>query len=396
VQRVIGAVFKKALDARHWLRFNGFGCDHLLWRIKMRIFLGMLAAIGLCACSDVLNTVHTEQDCEPQGDLRVVCGIQAPEDLAALPDHSGLLISEYGHQGIMGGRLSLYDIATGSTRILYDLASINDLRLGQNLWGDDHCAEPEVFSPHGFDLSQRPSGRWQLLVVNHGGRDTIEMFELMKNQPSGWALEWRGCVMADGNSVLNDVAATDNGFVASEMVQVDSFFNGGLDYILGRQNGRLWRWTLQSGLQTVPDLQGVGFNGVVSDNQNKRFYVNAYGENKIKIFDRIKKLTTGEVAIEKADNTNWDSTRDGFLLVASHQANLLQMAWCVSHGQVNCNVPFSIYEVNIDTLQKKEIFHSDGEYFGGGTAAIHINHQLFIGSFAGNRLLIAPMGYGVN
>ena len=38
----------------------------------------------------------------------------------------------------------------------------------------------------------------------------------------------------------------------------------------------------------MPNLQGVGFNGVVSDNQNKRFYVNAYGENKIKIFDRIK------------------------------------------------------------------------------------------------------------
>ena len=44
-------------------------------------------------------------------------------------------------------------------------------------WGTPDCpGEPDkAFAPHGIHLSRRGDGRLQLLVVNHGGREAIEV-----------------------------------------------------------------------------------------------------------------------------------------------------------------------------------------------------------------------------
>jgi hypothetical protein len=38
-----------------------------------------------------------------------------------------------------------------------------------------------LFSPHGIDIVQREDGKYQVLVVNHGGRESVELFDLMPN-----------------------------------------------------------------------------------------------------------------------------------------------------------------------------------------------------------------------
>ena len=47
------------------------------------------------------------------------------------------------------------------------------------------------------------NGAWALYVVNHGGRQSIEMYEL-KPTAGNWALVWRGCEVAAHD--YNDVA----------------------------------------------------------------------------------------------------------------------------------------------------------------------------------------------
>ena len=56
-----------------------------------------------------------------------------------------------------------------------------------------------------------------MLVVNHGERETIEMFELM-NEDKQWRLQWRGCVESIDDSSFNDVAMLNDGFVTTRMM----------------------------------------------------------------------------------------------------------------------------------------------------------------------------------
>lgn len=358
-----------------------------------RLLISICAILLLGACAPDNKLGQLVDDCESFGELRVVCGVQAPEDLALLPDASGLLLSEYGGMQGSGGRISLFDIDSESVHVLYDADSANDLKLAQNAWGELGCEQAGEFSPHGFDLARRPGGRWQLLVVNHAERESIEFFELYPGAAGDWQLAWRGCVLAPGNVALNDVAATGSGFVVSQMSS-KSRFKTLWSFMLGRDNSKLWRWTLERGLDAIDGLDGVGFNGVASDNAGKRFFINAWGEGKLLVYDRISKKLTHEVALPHGDNSTWDAASPGKLLVASQRGSLFSMARCVSKHNTNCATPFDITEFDTRDMQHKILFRSDGQYFGGGTTAVRVKDTLYIGSFTGQRLLIAPVGYG--
>ena len=57
---------------------------------------------------------------------------------------------------------------------------------------------PLKFRPHGIDVTLRPDGRTELYVVNHGGNESVEVFEvdLDESRPT---LKWVGGVRAPGH-----------------------------------------------------------------------------------------------------------------------------------------------------------------------------------------------------
>ena len=351
----------------------------------------LLVLLSACGGSKV------EHDwCQPFDGLIPICGFQSPEDLALLPDGSGILVSEYGHMGEHEGRLSILGLADYSRTVIYDTQSSNDMRARNAIWGDTTCAEPEQFSPHGFDLSQRPGGRWQLLVVNHGGREAVEMFEILQDENAAWQAIWRGCVEAIDDTSFNDVAALDTGFVVTRMMSRDVGIMGLFDYFLGRDTGFLWRWSLEEGLQKVANTDSVIPNGVVAEKDGTRIFLNLYGENKIRVLDRVSEQSIHEIDIRSVDNTNWDTQRPGKILAASHDFKLLDMAACGSESGNNCPVEFDIVEIDANDYSQQLLFRINGQYYGAGTAALRVGDLLFIGSFTGERILVAPVGYGVN
>src|SRR6185503_17968258 len=85
-------------------------------------------------------------------------------------------------------------------------------------WGDATCPGPPsaAFSPHGIDLARRRDGRLALLAVNHGGRESVEFFEVA--EPEHPTVTWRGCAIPPPESFLNEVAILpDGGFVTTHM-----------------------------------------------------------------------------------------------------------------------------------------------------------------------------------
>lgn len=351
---------------------------------------------SLMACGGKTGDVSGDFDaCAPFEGLTPVCGFQSPEDLALLPDDSGILVSEFGQMGETEGVISVLNLSNRQRTVLYSADSSNDLRVNNAIWGDAKCDEPEQFSPHGIDLAQRPGGRWQLLVVNHGGRESIEMFELLQSGDQPWSLIWRGCVEAPDDSAFNDVAALSNGFVTTRMMSRDSGIGGMIDYFLGRDTGFLWQWNLNDGFTKVRNSEGVMPNGVVADITGTTVYLNIYGEDHLRILDRTTGTIIRELSIRSADNTNWDKGRPGKLLVASHEFDMLDMLSCMGDGKANCSAEFDIIEVDSDDFSQQLLFRSDGNFYGAGTAALRVGDELYIGSFTGQRILIAPVGYGV-
>ena len=79
-------------------------------KIKAPIALSILIAgswIGLSGCQS--DSVLDVDLCQPYDGLTPLCGYQSPEDLALLPDSSGLLVSEFGQMGETGPVIDIID-----------------------------------------------------------------------------------------------------------------------------------------------------------------------------------------------------------------------------------------------------------------------------------------------
>ena len=174
-----------------------------------------------------------------------------------LPDGSGILFIETIEPEGLGGQLSLLDAATEKYSVLYSANSSNDLRMRQPIWGDLTCGEPVYFSPQSFDLAQRPSGRWQLLVVNHdivgvsNIAHTVEMFELLKNDLQQWELIWRGCVETPIGIVFHKVKALQDGFLLTPMLTLYDKIISLTKAVFVDKAEKNWRWRLRDGFQLV-------------------------------------------------------------------------------------------------------------------------------------------------
>src|SRR5215472_4016605 len=140
--------------------------------------------------------------CGVHGEIEVICGTRQPEDLERTPDNKFLIATQYVNQGRGGG--------AGAGMALFDPAKKTFVRLPETAqpdksWGDAACPGPigDALVSHGESLAKRRDGKWALYVVNHGGRESIEMYEL-KASGATWALVWRGCAV--GAHDYNDVA----------------------------------------------------------------------------------------------------------------------------------------------------------------------------------------------
>src|SRR5262245_19957936 len=139
--------------------------------------------------------------CEPLGEIRFVCGQDGPEDLVVVPGSSWLIASGYG---ATGGLFAINTKEASSAR-LFPSATATD-RLDRQTYGS--CPGPlqgedrERFRTHGLYLKEGRRGVHTLYAVHHGGRESIELFEL-DTRPTPMAITWIGCAVAPDPIGLN-------------------------------------------------------------------------------------------------------------------------------------------------------------------------------------------------
>ncbi len=351
--------------------------------MNARVALLGAAVLALAGCAEPRPPIV---DCAASGDARPVCGFQNPEDLALLPSGRSLVISQMGEMdGSEPGSLVFFDLASDAITPAFAGAQAGIAPTPG--WGDSACpgAPDARFSPHGLALARRSDGALQLFVVNHGGRESIELFEVSDSDPRP-SLAWRGCVIPPEGSFLNDVAPLPGGgFVTTHMFPHHSGFFTTLKGLVGLSTGWVLEWQPGAGFQRVPGSDGAMPNGIETSPDGETLYVDLYLGNEVRKLARNTGETLASVEIASPDNVLWSP--DGSLLVASHNAPLSEMLACGEIERGACPFHYSIVELDPDTLKPRALYENAGPPMGAGTAAMRIGDELLIGSFKGDRIV---------
>ena len=351
----------------------------------MRLFVVAGGMIGLVACGSAPPSVVS---CEPVGNARPICGFANPEDLEWVPGTRSLLVSEFGSMdGSRSGALSRLDLDGERRTVLFRGGEATGARPTR---GDPACPgpPPPEFSPHGIHLSRRPDGVLELLAVNHGARESVEFFEVLED-PAGVRVAWTGCVPTP-ELWLNDlVARPGGGFLASHMMPHREGAGGLLEYVkaglLGMKTGHVVEWQPGEGFAAVPGTQTRFANGVALSLDGRVLFLNSsMGDGLLKI-DRSSGELLGRAELPGLDNSTW--APDGRLLVASFPGSLREVLACEEVEEGACGAEFQIVAVEPRTLESEVIYRNRGAPMGAGTVGLRVGDELFVGSFAGDRIL---------
>ena len=321
--------------------------------------------------------------CEAAHGIEPDCRFRNPEDLAAFGD--GLIVSQFAAMdGSRAGDLVYYDLTDWRIETLFPHG---DVAPTTEQWGDPACGAPEAarFSPHGIDLETRADGRHALYVVNHGGRESVEVFEVTR-AAGGVELAWRGCATGPAEANLNDVVGrADGGFWVTQMYphgsDLWSMFTGGL---LGLDTGFVWEWHSGGVFQKVPGTDVPFANGIEKSSDEATLFVNSYFGDEVRKIDVATGEVLGSVAVDSPDNVTWSN--DGQLLVASHTGSMTDLMACQSLESGACGFAFEIVAVDPETMTRMPVLAHRGAPMGGVTVALERDGVLYLGTFAGDRV----------
>jgi hypothetical protein len=307
--------------------------------------------------------------CGAYDDIDVICGTQGPEDLELAPDGRYLIVSQFSIGGTGGGTsggLALFDPDAGT---FAPMGIVSDRREG---WGEAACPGPMTapIAAHGISLGRHPQGMDALYVVNHGGRETVEMFEM---RPSGdsWELVWHGCAVASED--YNDVAILpDGGYVATRPTALQ--VEGG-NVFAGGTSGNVARWTPLEGESVLPGTEAGYPNGVIADPDGRYIYIAAWTGRQVRKYDLNSCETLDILDLDfMPDNLSW--TADGEILAAGISGFGGEAGFSVAGVDPAAMTARTLYEPAAGALP-----------ITGVSVALEVGDAIYIGAFQGDRIV---------
>lgn len=354
--------------------------------------LSGLLALGGCTTANIA-------DCQAGNGLTPDCRFENPEDFARSPAGTALIISEMGRGGLESRRWRLVayytDPATGrgDPRVLWPQNSSASSPAaasshGLSVLGDPACPvlTADRFVPHGINLQRLADGRDVLYVVNHGSRESIEIFEVF-DDGSSVQLKPRGCVLAPPQATTNDVVVLrDGGFrISDSFRKSENVIVSGLRMRYGSHRpGFAWEWRPGRGYTRLPGTEVAYANGIEKSADERFVYLNGYFSNEIIKVDTRSGERAGTAKVMGPDNVTW--SEDGKLLVASHHASTLDLLRCLRIERGSCGFRFQIIEVDPVTMQTRVLLDQQGPPMGAATVALPFRGRLYLGTFAGDRI----------
>lgn len=341
----------------------------------------------LVALLALLPTAAHAQDataCPDDSELAYVCGPEKPEDVLALPGTRWLVASGF----VDGAGLKLVDTRARSFTTWF---AGGRGQIAQDRRAFPRCpgpVDPTLFNARGLSLRKAGKDRWRLLVVNHGGRQSIEIFDIdaRRNAPR---LTWRGCVPMPEGQVGNSVASFADGTILVTVLTRPG--TSIADFVAGRPTGAVWQWRPgEAGFAMLPGTELPGNNGLETDPDQRRFYVIAFGWHAVVVFDRAD--TRQPVARIDApdfmpDNIHWSGDRlllTGMRLDEPACGGLRKIVDGIADPML-CHRGWVVGELTKGRIATIA-YGRPQPGFNGVSAATIANGELWLGSFQSGRL----------
>ena len=328
-------------------------------------------------------------DCVPEPPLSYVCGPVKPEDLLALPGTPWLIASGFAP----GAGLKLVDTRTAKYRPWFGGSSAPETAAYSNCPGP---LEPALFNARGLALRQTGPSRWRLLTVNHGGREAIEVFDVLATEGREPSLTWRGCLPLPSGQVGNSVASFSDGTVLVTVLTRPGTTIA--DFVQGQNTGAVWSWSPgAAGFVELPGTRLPGNNGLEVDPDGRRFYVVAFGWHAVVAYDRrdtTRPLARIEAPGFMPDNIHWTGSRlllTGMRLDEPACGGLRKVLNGVADPML-CHRGWAVGE--LDPRRKTIRIVAEGSPapgFNGHSAAAIAGGRLWLGSFQASRLAWLPL-----
>ena len=328
------------------------------------------AALALCLTDAVFAAEDTQY-----------ISLANPEDIIALPDTDYALVSSMKDSKGNGGAIVAVNTQTHTvTQVFPADASTGNAPAGSACPG---APDPAAFSAHGILLTGS-GAETRLYVVNHGGRETIEIFSIRHDNGTVHGA-WRDCLPLPegviGNSVAiigDTVFTTNNG----QALDGDKFNPFAADVLM---------WQADQGWQQVIPKHFNVPNGLVALTDSNRIYFTAWGSREvIELLPGKDNANYRHVDVPfMVDNIRRDA--DGLLLAAGHKTDLDSMTECYEHGDGRC--PFTSALARIDPETMEVICYREFAVtpsFGAATVASPVAGQLWMGQARGGAIMIVP------
>jgi len=337
----------------------------------------------------LLAASHTgtaqQPSCAPAGGLSFVCGVQNGEDLVPVPNTPWLVASGMAP----GSGLHLVDTRAKTVQKAF-AAGRASVQHDKTRFGV--CPGPLDAAQallHGLSLRPAGAGRYTVYATNHGGRESIEVFEIdMRARSAVPPVTWVGCVPLPDKLAANSVAAfTDGTLVATVLILPGLTFE---DAFAGRNTGVVLMWTPGTpGFRRLAGTEMSANNGIETSPDDQEFYVVSTTTKRVVAFSRAnpgKPLRTAQLKEFGPDNVRW--TSDNKLITAGMIDNEPSCGGPPkTEAGIRCPRGYVAATIDPKTMAVTEIARGPATPSFTGTAiAIRAGDELWLGSFNADRL----------
>ena len=308
----------------------------------------------------------------------LVCGIANVEDLVALPGSPWIIGSGMGDALFQGGGLHLIHEKERSARKV-------ELELSPGLAPEvpyDGCSGPpaaEQFSSHGLGLIAAGDGSYRLFAVNHGGRESIEVFRVTPAEPAP-RFRWIGCVPAPEHSMPNAVAPRSDGSLVMSATSAGGALEG-VPEELAATTGAVFEWSPDSGWEQVPGSALPLNNGVELSADERWAYVVSWPDASVTHLPLDPALGPARKVSLDFFPDNIRRTHDGQLAVTGQVASIEAVGTCVMNDDPHCAIDYRSAVIDPETLEATRLYDGKGTRdFGLATTTLVTEDALWMGS----------------
>jgi hypothetical protein len=348
-----------------------------------------IALIAVVILGAACTTVPSD-DCGPSDGHTFICGAQRPEDVARIPNTRWLVFSGFTD----GAGLKLVDTRTRSMRRWYT-GERAQLAFDSTRFGS--CPSPpdaSLLNTQGLSLRTIGDSQHDLYVVNHGGRESIEVFRIdsTRDEPQ---IRWLGCIEMPAATPANSVATYSDGTVlASVLTHPGTSIT---DFVRGDATGGVYEWRPgEKGFRLLPGTRLPGNNGIETSPDDREFYVVAFGWHAVVIYSRddTSQVRTAIAPGFMPDNIHWDGSR---LILAGMQYDEPACGGTrkIIDGKADgmlCHRGYTVATLDPQTLEFSIVAYAQPTAgFNGVSAARVVGSELWLAAYQGDRIAVRAL-----